>query len=144
MNISNDRYLKNKEDEMIRKMKENAELLTEINSLRKKKKDYESEIEMKDNEIKRLARELKQMTKTSSKRAISEHTTGMISMTAGTSSRKRNIKSSQVPMRPVESLETSFRMDNKPSYSTMRTRQTRILSANRTAIINRGMNESHA
>ena len=65
-------------------------------------------------------------------------------MTAGTSSRKRNIKSSQVPIRPVESLETSFRMDNKPSYSTMRTRQTRILSANKTAIVHRGMmNESH-
>ena len=85
-----------------------------------------------------------QITKNSSKRAISEHTTNIISMTAGTSSRKRNIKSSQVPIRPVESLETSFRMDNKPSFSTMRTRQTRILSANKTAIVHRGMmNESH-
>ena len=35
-------------------------------------------------------------------------------------------------------------MDNKPSFSTMRTRQTRILSANKTAIVHRGMmNESH-
>ena len=43
------------------------------------------------------------MNKNSSKKAISEHTTHLISMTAGTTSRKRNIKSSQIPLRNIES-----------------------------------------
>ena len=34
-------------------------------------------------------------------------------------------------------------MDHKHDYSTMRTRQTRIMSANKTAIVHRAMNESH-
>lgn len=41
---------------MIRKMKENAELITELNSLRKLRKDQKSEIELKDIEIAKLRR----------------------------------------------------------------------------------------
>ena len=56
VNQSNDKYLQGREEEMTRKMKENAELISDLNDLRKKQKEFKTDIITKDTELARLRR----------------------------------------------------------------------------------------
>ena len=62
MATGNEKILKGKEKEVFRKMKENAELVYDLNVMRKKENGYLSEIKEKDHEISRLKREINETT----------------------------------------------------------------------------------
>lgn len=58
----NEKVLKGKEKEVFRKMKENAELVYDINLLRKEKNAYLKELAEKETKISKLKREVKETT----------------------------------------------------------------------------------
>lgn len=139
--LSNDRELKGREKDIGKKLKENAELISDLNDLRKRERQYRAELEAKNNEIVKLQRELNEAARNSTIRIDSAVT--------GITGPRRTVK-------PQDSLDTSFRggiLDHRRSEHTVITsaqprthsikagsrRSNRILSANRTAVC-RGSN----
>mgnify|MGYP000899786051 FL=1 len=92
--LSNDRSLKGCEKDVVRKLKENAELISDLNDLRKRERQYRTELEAKNNEIVKLQRELNDAARSSTLRIDSAVT--------GITGARRTAKQH-------DSLDTSFR-----------------------------------
>jgi chromosome segregation ATPase len=117
-----DKVLRGKEKEVMRKMKENSELVYELNVMRKKENDFSKERRDLNNENARLKRELNETMRTTTR---SQTATGFTRrIVASRESREKSL------MLDIHDLERS-----KAEVKSGRVDRNRLVSARRTLLV---------